>query len=147
MALAPTEVRWVQRPTELEAALALREQVFCGEQGVPREQELDGRDDDALHVVALEPTAQVVFGTLRLLLEGDVAKVGRVAVARNARRRGVASRMLELALEEARARGAERARLAAQIDALELYERAGFRVESEPFLEAGIRHVWMGRAL
>lgn len=28
-----------------------------------------------------------------------------------------------------------------------LYERAGFAVESDVFEEAGIPHVWMGRAL
>jgi predicted GNAT family N-acyltransferase len=38
-------------------------------------------------------------------------------------------------------------RLAAQIDAQRLYENAGFAVESAPFEEAGITHVWMARAL
>ena len=33
---------------EREAALALRHRVFCEEQGVARELEVDGRDDEAL---------------------------------------------------------------------------------------------------
>jgi len=144
---AQAEVRWVAAATELEGALALREEVFCGEQGVPRELEFDGRDADALHVVALAPGRNDVVGTLRLLLEGEQAKIGRVAVARDWRGRGIASRMLEIALTHARATGARRARLAAQIDARALYARAGFLVESEPFQEAGIAHVWMGLAL
>ncbi len=38
-------------------------------------------------------------------------------------------------------------RLAAQLVAAELYAQVGFAVESEPFEEAGIPHVWMGRRL
>ena len=68
-----------------------------------------------------------------------------MAVAREWRRRGVALRMLELALDAARAQRIARVRLAAQLDAVALYEKAGFAVESEPFEEAGIAHVWMGQ--
>lgn len=147
MPSGPPGIRWTEEEPLLRAALALREEVFCVEQGVPRELELDGRDADALHLVAVDPGSDEIVGTLRLLRENDVAKVGRVAVRREFRRRGVASRMLGMAVERARAEGAGRARLAAQTTALHVYERAGFAVESEPFLEAGIEHVWMGLEL
>ncbi len=140
-------IRWANGPEDLRGALALREQVFCREQGVPRSEELDGLDGDALHLVALQPDGERVIGTLRLLLAGSTARIGRVAVERDSRRRGVASGMLDEALACARERGCRRARLAAQLDATGLYERAGFAVESEPFDEAGISHVWMGRTL
>jgi len=140
-------IRWAHGPEDLRGALAVRERVFCGEQGVPREEEVDGRDEQALHLVALDPDGRGVIGTLRLLLDGDRAKVGRVAVERQWRRRGVAGRMLELALAEARARGCAQVRLAAQLAATGLYRRAGFAVESGPFEEAGIQHVWMGLRL
>jgi predicted GNAT family N-acyltransferase len=140
-------LRWAATSEDLRGALRVREQVFCHEQGVPRELEVDGRDGTALHLLALEPEVERVIGTLRLLLGGGVAKVGRVAVERDWRRRGIASRMLDLALVRARERGCQRARLAAQLDATALYEQAGFTVESDPFEEAGIAHVWMGRSL
>jgi predicted GNAT family N-acyltransferase len=124
----------------------VREEVFCREQGVPKEEELDGLDERALHLIALEPDGAVV-GTLRLLLVGGEAKIGRVAVKRHWRRRGIASRMLEMALAGARERGCRRARLASQLQATRVYEEAGFAVESEAFEEAGIPHVWMGRPL
>jgi predicted GNAT family N-acyltransferase len=124
----------------------VREAVFCREQGVPKHEELDGLDDQALHLVASEPDGAIV-GTLRLLLVAGEAKIGRVAVTRGWRRRGIASRMLEMALDGARERGCLRARLASQLQATRLYEEAGFTVESEPFEEAGIPHVWMGRPL
>jgi len=131
----------------MRAALALREAVFCDEQGVPRELEVDGLDPVARHLVAVDEPGGEVVGTLRLLRDGDTAKVGRVAVRRSWRRRGVASRMLEMAVERAQGEGCTRARLAAQMQATEVYAGVGFAVESEPFQEAGIEHVWMGREL
>ncbi|HWW91563.1 MAG TPA: GNAT family N-acetyltransferase [Solirubrobacteraceae bacterium] len=139
-------VRWASGPEDLREAVMVREEVFCREQGVPKEEELDGLDERALHLIALEPDGAVI-GTLRLLLVEGEAKIGRVAVKRRWRRRGIASRMLQMALAGARERGCRRARLASQLQATRLYEEAGFTVESEAFEEAGIAHVWMGRPL
>jgi predicted GNAT family N-acyltransferase len=145
---APPAIRWAQGPGDVSDAIALREEVFVREQGVPAEEEVDGRDAEALHLVALEPSAKGrVIGTLRLLFDGEVVKVGRVAVAAGWRRRGVATQMLEEALAEARRRGSARARLSSQVSAVEVYEGVGFAVESGVFEEAGIPHVWMGRSL
>lgn len=142
-------IRWASEPADVPGAIAVRREVFCREQGVPIEEEIDGRDDDAEHLVALAPEGggERVIGTVRLLIDGDNAKIGRVAVERDWRRRGIAARMLQLALLRAGERGCRRARLAAQLDAVALYEQAGFAVESDEFEEAGIPHVWMGRAL
>jgi predicted GNAT family N-acyltransferase len=140
-------VRLLAGPDERAQAYALREEVFYGEQGVPRQEDLDGLDDQALHVVALAPGQTRVIGTLRVVIDGSRAKVGRVVVGRDWRGRGIASRMLALALAQARERGCEQVRLASQLQVVALYERAGFAVESEPFQEAGIPHVWMGLRL
>lgn len=140
-------IRWTEEEALLQAAFALREEVFCEEQGVPRELELDGHDATARQLVAIDGDGGEVIGTLRLMRDGETAKIGRVAVRLGFRRRGVASRMLQLAIERAAADGCTRARLAAQTRATVVYEAAGFTVESEPFEEAGIEHVWMGRPL
>ena len=139
-------LRWSEGEADIEGALAVRTRVFCDEQGVPVEEELDGRDDEALHLVAVAPGGEVV-GTLRLLFAQQAVKVGRVAVERSWRGQSIASRMLSMALEEAADRGAVEARLASQVEVVELYRRAGFEVCSESFEEAGIPHVWMVRAL
>jgi predicted GNAT family N-acyltransferase len=144
METSEPEIRWAAGAADVRGALAVREEVFCREQGVPREEEIDGRDGEALHLVALAPGDGRVIGTLRLLIDAGTAKVGRVAVERDWRGRRVASRMLELALAAAREQGCVRARLAAQLTATGVYRRAGFEVESEPFEDAGIQHVWMG---
>jgi predicted GNAT family N-acyltransferase len=140
-------LRWARDEADLQGAIAVRRRVFVDEQGVPPEEELDGRDGEALHLVALDAGGERVVATLRLLLDGEMAKVGRVAVDRDFRRRGIAARMLDIALERARQLGGTRVRLASQLDVIALYERAGFVVESAVFEEAGIPHVWMGRDL
>jgi predicted GNAT family N-acyltransferase len=144
METSEPEIRWAAGAADVRGALAVREEVFCREQGVSREEEIDGRDGEARHLVALAPGDGRVIGTLRLLIDSGTAKVGRVAVERDWRGRRVASRMLELALAAAREQGCVRARLAAQLTATGVYRRAGFEVESEPFEDAGIQHIWMG---
>lgn len=138
-------LRWVESGPLLEQALALRERVFCREQGVAREEELDGLDGDARHLVALDGDS--VVGTLRLLEQGGSAKIGRVAVEPAHRRRGIGGAMTDAAVEAARGAGCTRAVLASQTYIVELYERAGFTVDSEEFEEAGIPHVSMAREL
>jgi predicted GNAT family N-acyltransferase len=145
MAGVQIEIRWARDAEDVRGAFALREAVFYGEQNVPREEDVDELDRDAQQLVALDPDG--VIGTLRLLSFGAEAKIGRVAVAAQWRRRGIASQMLEIALARAREQGFERVRLAAQVVAVALYEQAGFAVESAPFQEAGIEHVWMGLTL
>jgi predicted GNAT family N-acyltransferase len=147
MAAVEIPIRWAAGPEDVSGALAVRERVFCLEQGVPQEEELDELDDQALHLVALEHEDGSVIATLRLLCDAEDAKIGRVAVDRAWRRRGIAARMMGLALARARELGCRRARLAAQLEAVALYEAAGFAVQSEVFQEAGIEHVWMGREL
>lgn len=134
-------VRQSSDPAELTQAFALRERVFCSEQGVPLELERDGRDSSALHVVAVDGDA--VLGTCRLLFDGDDAKLGRMAVEPDARGRGVGSAMLAEAESLARDRGARRVVLHAQVSAETLYARAGFRPYGVKFMEAGIEHVAM----
>jgi predicted GNAT family N-acyltransferase len=144
-------VRPARDREELQAALDLRERVFCGEQGVSFDAERDGRDGEAVHVVALQDqsagTAARLLGTCRLLFDADAARLGRMAVEPDSRGRGVGSRVLRVAEELARERGATRMTLHAQIDATSVYERAGYEPRGPRFLEEGIEHVSMEKAL
>lgn len=140
-------IRWVTGEQDIRGARAVREEVFVREQGVPLSEELDSLDEHAEHLVALSDLDGAVVATLRLIVGAEEGKVSRVAVARPWRRRGIASQMLALASVRARARGVRRLVLAAQLEAVALYEQAGYAVESEVFQEAGIAHVWMGLTL
>lgn len=135
------EVRPTRDAAEVDAALALRYRVFCDEQGVAFEAEQDGRDPEALQLVAFEDARLV--GTCRLLFEDGVARLGRMAVEIEARGRGLGAALLAAGVEEAWRAGARKIRLHAQTSARSLYERAGFTAEGDEFIEAGIPHVTM----
>jgi predicted GNAT family N-acyltransferase len=139
------EVRRARDESEVAAALALREDVFCGEQGVSLADERDGRDREAVHLVVVEDGA--VLGTCRLLVDATTIKLGRMAVAPRARGRGLARALLDEADAQARALGGERIALAAQVAAQGVYERAGYGRYGEVFLDAGIEHVMMAKEL
>jgi predicted GNAT family N-acyltransferase len=140
-------IRRTRDEEELAAALALRDEVFCGEQGVTPEADQDGLDPEALHLIALGEDGEVV-GTCRLVAEpGGTAKFGRLCVRARARGTGIAAALLDAAEAEARAAGARRIGMHAQTSALSLYRRAGFRPYGEPFDEEGIEHVGMEKDL
>lgn len=140
------EVRRARDETELQAALQVREQVFIVEQGVTVDGDRDGLDDEAIQLVALGGEGEVV-GTCRVLMRGNVGRFGRLAVLGEHRRRGLGAALLAEAEREASAAGAERMRLHAQTDALQLYESAGYVGEGERFMEEGIEHLTMEKSL
>jgi ElaA protein len=130
----------------LEQALAIRRAVFVHEQGVTEALEIDGRDGDARHLLALR--AGVPIGTLRVrwLEVGRVAKIERVAVLARERRGGVGLALLDAALAFAEVGGAQEARLHAQTIAQAFYAKRGFVAFGPTFEEDGIAHVACGVA-
>jgi predicted GNAT family N-acyltransferase len=140
-----TEIRVASTSSEVDEALELRRRVFVGQQGVTLDADRDGLDASAIHVVAVDD-AQVI-GTCRLVLDGGLARLGRMAVEDSVRGRGIGAAILAEAERQARTAGAERIRLHAQIAARSLYERGGFVVQGEEFMEEGIPHLTMEKPL
>jgi predicted GNAT family N-acyltransferase len=139
------EVREVLTDDELAAALELRERVFCEEQGVSVEADRDGRDDEAIHIVAVDDGR--VIGTCRLLFRGGVARLGRLAVEPERRGDGVGGAILQEADRLSRRAGADAISLHAQTYAKELYLRDGYQERGATFVEEGIEHVSMEKPL
>jgi predicted GNAT family N-acyltransferase len=136
------EVRRLRGEAEMKAALELRHDVFCIEQGVPEREELDGRDGDGIHLVAIGEDG-ALLATCRILIVGTTAQFSRLAVRRDVRRNGIAARLLRAADEETVAAGAHRLVLHAQMYALPLYEAAGYNTRGRVFVEADIEHIAM----
>jgi len=139
------EVRRAHGDREMQDLLELRHDIFCNEQGVPENEEADGRDPEALHLVAL--VDGVVVGTCRVLMVGSTAQFSRLAILASMRRRGIATSLLDVAEAETRAAGGRRLVLHAQTYARELYELAGYRARGRVFVEARIEHVAMDKTL
>lgn len=124
----------------------LRRVVFIEEQGVSVEDEVDGLDPQAIHLLAWDEGRPV--GTARILVKGDMGKIGRVCVLPGARGTGLGAALILAALDELRKLpGVREAHLGAQSHATGFYEKLGFAVEGEEFIDAGIPHRHMSRAL
>lgn len=121
----------------------IRHEVFVLEQGIPETLEWDGRDVACRHVVANDDKGAAI-GCGRLLPDGGI---GRLAVERARRGRGVGSAILSRLVDVARSAGFERVMLNARADAEGFYARHGFAAAGAEFTEAGIRHRRMERVL
>lgn len=128
---------------DFDSLRAIRGEVFVRGQKVPLDIELDALDPLCQHVIARSADG-VAIGTGRLMPDG---RIGRVAVLDAWRGRGVGGVILERLVEIARARGLQRVELHSQIHARAFYARHGFEAYGDHFLEAGIEHVHMRRAL
>ena len=140
------QVRLAEKPEDVRAALRLRWTVFVEEQGVRPSEELDGRDEqDAVHAVAA--LDGVLCGAGRFVfVEPGVAKIQRMAVVDEVRKRGVGQALLKFLETEARRRGAKKLTLDAQVHARGFYEKAGYRSHGQEFMDAGIPHLAMEKA-
>ena len=122
---------------------AVREPVFVVEQQVPIDEEWDELDPKCRHVIARD-AANRPIGTGRLTPE---RKIGRMAVLPEWRGKGVGDALMVALMDEARALGWPEVSLNAQTHAIPFYARHGFDVMGEEFMEAGIPHRKMRKAL
>jgi predicted GNAT family N-acyltransferase len=142
------ELRLVTDPTrtDMEAAFALRCRVFVDEQAVPMDEELDGLDDLATHVVVFASGDQAV-GTGRMILADQVAKMQRIAVDPGCRGQGIGRLVMDALERLARSQGMRIARLDAQTRVIGFYERLGYFAYGDLHLDADILHRWMDKEL
>jgi predicted GNAT family N-acyltransferase len=150
--MSKLEVFLVSSPGEMQKALAVRRRVFIEEQGVPEDIEIDQHDvvinvdiarTGAQHILAMLDGRPVATG--RLILEDSDGRphIGRVAVLPEHRGRGFGRAVMAGLHDLARRRGATVVTLAAQLHAVGFYEKLGYEVRGEAFLDAGIEHRWM----
>ena len=134
-------------PTDdIAACLALRAAVFIREQGVSLAEEQDGLDDQASHILAQQDGQPA--GCARILYKGDIAKIGRVCVLPQMRGTGLGAGLIRACLAHAAQQPKiTRARLGSQTHAIGFYEKLGFRAFGPEYLDAGIPHRDMERAL
>jgi predicted GNAT family N-acyltransferase len=130
-------------PAVREAACRVRYAVFVEEQQVPPEIELDEWDAASEHAIATDAGGRVI-ATGRLLPDGHI---GRMAVLRDWRGRGVGAAVLATLLARATELGMPNAILNAQTHARSFYARFGFTQTGSEFMEADIPHVAMTRRL
>jgi predicted GNAT family N-acyltransferase len=131
---------------DIDTCLDLRRVVFIDEQDVPEEDEIDGADQDAWHILA--SVNDLPAGTARILRKGTTAKIGRVCVLLEQRGTGLGAGIMRKALEVCKTDiGAKKAILGSQTHAISFYEKLGFTAYGPIYLDAGVEHRDMEIAL
>lgn len=137
-----------QRPSPYwEQTKALRFEVFVDEQAVPKALEIDAHDASAQHLIAIHQNN--VVGTLRLVFTANAktAKLGRLAVKKSYRHQGIATHLIQHAQQYCKQQGVDKIELDAQIVAKKFYSQLGYQPIRSPFMDAGIPHIKMVKAL
>ena len=126
---------------ELYKILKARIDVFVVEQNCPYE-ECDNKDYDSVHIFSRENNKIAAY--LRIIPAGISYKepaIGRVLVAKEYRRQGIAKNMMYLALKYINNNlKTDYIRISAQKYLLDFYKSLGFEKVSEEYLEDGIPH-------
>lgn len=133
---------------DLAASMAIRETVFIGEQSVPADLERDGLEDECFHYIA-EMDGEAV-ATARVMPLADKFKFQRVAVMRCARGTGLGAQLMNFMMDDLAKRDDAAGKvffLSSQVSAIGFYERLGFEICSDDYLDAGIEHRDMRRAI
>ncbi|WP_290885770.1 GNAT family N-acetyltransferase [Arenimonas sp.] len=143
--MIPTEFRIdpADYTADFQDLRSVRETVFVLEQNVPIEEEWDELDPRCHHVIARDANHQPI-GTGRLTPE---RKIGRMAVLKAWRNKGVGDALMVALMNQARSLGWTEVSLNAQVSAEAFYARHGFQPYGERFMEAGIEHQAMRRTL
>lgn len=125
---------------ELYEILRARAEIFVVEQNCVY-QDLDGIDYESLHVFA-EEGGKVTAYLRAFYKDEDTVQMGRVLTLRHGE--GLGGKLLREGIAQIRARmRPAKICIDAQCYATGFYEREGFRICSEEFLEDGIPHVQM----
>ena len=140
-------VRFASTPADHDAGYALRRDVFETEQNIPRPLDRDPFDYSADHVVAYDGAGRCV-GTGRVVrIDSRTAQIGRMAVAKDERKRGVGALVLEALERMASMRGISELTVNSQIPAESFYKNRGYVRASDVFLDQGVPHVLMRKSL
>ena len=144
-------VRRATSAEEINTCLQLRRVVFIDEQKVPEAEELDDLDPVCRHFLALPGKSSPLreaMGTARILfLDDGTAKAQRVAVLRDYRKHGVGSALMFALEGEAARAGRQMLILSSQLTAVPFYERLGYEPYGDVFVDAGIDHRMMRKAV
>ncbi len=130
------KINQIRSKKHFEYAFSIRRQVFCIEQNVPEEIEMDEFDEVATHILAYIDDKPV--GTARWRFTAKGAKMERFAVLKEHRGKGVGEALVRYTL--GKLNNFDYIYLNAQETVIKFYEKFGFTVVGNRFYEAEIPH-------
>lgn len=132
-------IKKVVTDEEIQRCLDIRFKVFVEGQNVPIEEEIDGKDDQSEHYLLFSDTTPAAVARVRHL--ENYAKIERVAVLEDYQGRGLGREIMKFILSDLRQdSNLKKAKLSSQTHAIPFYEKLGFLVCSDEYLDAGIPH-------
>ncbi|HIV75814.1 MAG TPA: GNAT family N-acetyltransferase [Candidatus Pseudogracilibacillus intestinigallinarum] len=140
------EIFIVQNEQQLQDAYTIRKKVFVEEQNVPLSIELDEHDEHATHFICYDSSNKPV-GASRLRFIDNYGKLERICVDKGLRGKSIGKKIIEIMEVEIIHQGYHEAVLNAQTHATTFYEKLGYEVISDEFIDAGIPHVTMKKTL
>lgn len=123
----------------------IRIKVFIEEQGF--ENEFDSIDGEATHILLFENDVPVA--TCRVFWSNEINSyvLGRLAVLKEYRGRGIGSDVVMEALEYVKNSGGQSLMLHSQCHAVSFYEKLGFSSFGDVEYEEDCPHIWMKKEL
>lgn len=129
----------IQVVTDYAPCIALRRAVFIIEQEIDEADEMDDLDDVGIHLLATVDGTPA--GTARLLIDGEVGKIGRICVLSSHRGTGLGAKIVTASINHLRTLpGITKAKLGSQDHAIGFYEKLGFTAYGPFYDDAGIPH-------
>lgn len=136
--------KYLNYKDDLTEIFEIRKKVFQIEQGVPFEEEFDVIDDLAIHVIVYaSDTDKRPVATGRVYYDGENYRIGRVAVLKEERGKYYGDFAVRMLANKAFLAGANEILIHAQTSVIPFYEKIGFQIFGDEFVEAGIKHVSM----
>lgn len=130
----------------LAQALLIRKKVFVKEQNVPLEIEIDEFEESATHFLVINDN-NMPIATSRMRNVKGKAKIERVCVLAEYRQLHIGKKLMQFMEKIAIKNQFKVLVLSAQIQAVQFYQKLGYKVCSGIFFDAGIEHCKMEKQL
>lgn len=121
-----------------ENAKYIRNVVFIQEQNIAPEDEWDDFDHQSVHFIVTDDMQPIA--TARLLPNQSI---GRVAVLKSYRGTGIGFKLMQQIIEFAKSEKRPFLILSAQVHAIQFYEKLGFKIKGDEYLDCNIPHIDM----
>jgi predicted GNAT family N-acyltransferase len=132
---------------EYGAEKKLRNEVLRAPLGLALSETDVRGEEQQIHLLALDESGEVV-GCVLIVPGGDgTARIRQMAVAGSERGKGIGAGLMAQAERIARAAAIRKLTMHARLEARGFYERLGYRVTSDVFLQVTIPHVVMEKKL
>ncbi len=135
------EGKYLSGNDDLSQIYELREAVFQKELGFRKELERDGYDSLAIHAIAYEN--QVPVATGRILFDGEIYRISRVAVGSEYRGKGYGDFIVRMLVNKALLSGAKEIYTSTLLTGQKMFQAIGFEVCGEAYENGGLTYLPM----